>query len=63
MLARMCPMLPWRKMLVIIVQGLSSMPAGINPRNKTIVGTIRVTIKSSKFSPIKTHIEVDLNAR
>jgi len=63
MLARMCPMLPWRKMLVIIVQGLSTMPAGINPRNRISAGTIRVTIKSSKFSPIKTHIGIKLSPR
>ena len=59
-LARMCPILPWRKRLVIIVQGLSSMLAGINPRSTISVGTIRVTMKSNKFSPIKTHIGVSL---
>lgn len=63
MLARMCPILLWRKMLVIMVQGLSSMPAGINPRDRISVGSMRVTIYSSKFSPIRTHMGVRLNPR
>ena len=63
MLARMCPILPWRKRLVTIVQGLASTPIGINPKNKISSGTTQVAINSSKFSPIKAHIGVKLNPR
>ncbi len=54
-------MLPCRKRLVTIVQGLTSTSAGTNPRNKIDSGTILVAINSSKFTPIKTHMGVKLN--
>jgi len=60
MLARMCHKLPWRKMLVIIVHGLSAMTNGINPRDRIRSGTIRMTIYSITFIPIKTHRGVKL---
>jgi len=56
MLPRICPILPCRKRLVRIVQGLTGKLAGINPRDTISEGVARVTINNITFSPIKTHI-------